>query len=241
MRLAKMLIASFTLPLVCSAGTMGNINPPKPWSVHIQGGFFWAPEGKNQHINIDSLIGNQYTAHNDSEISGLAGIGLYFNGPFYNWLQLSYGFNAFYLGQTSVKGNIIQEDIFNNLAYKYNIQNIPVYLAAKALIYTNNPAYNFTVDAGIGPNFMRTSSYHEIPLDEVTIPDNAFAGTSTTNFSVTVGAGIRLNNIAQIPLECGYRFFYLGPGHLHRVNNQYLNNLTTGSIYTNALVCSVTI
>ncbi|WP_454781741.1 hypothetical protein [Legionella sp. WA2022007384] len=242
MRSPKILFTGLILPLVCSAGTMGNVNPSKIWSVPIQGGFFGASQGKSQHVDIESLIGNQYTVDNNSQISGLVGAGLYFNGPSYNWFQLSYGVDVFYLGQTKVQGDIIQEDIFTNLSYKYSIQNVPLYAAAKALIYTNNPIYNITVDAGIGPNFMRTSGYHEMPLVDFAIPDNAFKGTSTTTFTATVGAGIRLNNIiAPIPFECGYRFFYLGKGHLNRVNDQYIDNLTTGDTYANALVCAVTI
>ncbi|WP_115710720.1 hypothetical protein [Legionella sainthelensi] len=238
----NILFTGLALPMVCSAGTMGNVGSSKIWSIPIQGGFFGASQGKDQHIDIDSLIGNQYTLDNNSQISGLVGLGLYFNGPSYNWVQLSYGVDAFYLGQTKVKGDIVQEDLFTNLSYKYNLQNVPVYAAAKALIYTNSSAYNFTVDAGIGPNFMWTSGYQETPLVDFALPDNSFKGASTTSFSATVGAGIRLNNIiGQIPFECGYRFFYLGQGHLKRANDQVINNLTTGDTYANALVCAVTV
>lgn len=240
--LNKLFCTSLVLPLVCSAGTMGNVGPSKLWSIPIQGGFFGASQGKEQHVDIDGLIGNDYTVDNNSQISGLVGVGLYFNGPSYNLFQLSYGVDAFYLGKTTVRGDIIQEDLFTNLSYKYSIQNVPVYAAAKALIFTNNPRYNLTIDAGIGPNFMWTSDYHETPLEDFVIPDHAFKGTSTTSFSVTAGAGIRLNNIiGPMPLECGYRFFYLGQGHLNRVNDQYLDNLNTGDTYANALVCAVTI
>ncbi|WP_115705568.1 hypothetical protein [Legionella sainthelensi] len=238
----NILFTGLALPMVCSAGTMGNVGSSKIWSIPIQGGFFGASQGKDQHIDIDSLVGNQYTLDNNSQISGLVGLGLYFNGPSYNWVQLSYGVDAFYLGQTKVKGDIVQEDLFTNLSYKYNLQNVPVYAAAKALIYTNSSTYNFTVDAGIGPNFMWTSGYQETPLVDFAVPDNSFNGASTTSFSATVGAGIRLNNIVgQIPFECGYRFFYLGQGHLKRANDQIINNLTTGDTYANALVCAVTV
>ncbi|VEB35214.1 hypothetical protein [Legionella cherrii] len=242
MRLPKILYISFALPIVCSAGTMGNVSPSNLWSVPIQGGFFGASQGKEQHIDIDGLIGNQYTLDSNSQISGLVGVGLYFNGPSFHWLQLSYGVDAFYLGQTKVRGDINQEDLFTNFSYQYSIQNVPVYAAAKALISTNNPKYNITVDAGIGPNFMWTSGYHETPLEDFAIPDNAFEGASTTHFSVMAGAGIRLNNIiGPMPVECGYRFFYLGKSHLNAVNDQYLDNLTTGDTYANALVCAVTL
>ena len=43
------------------------------------------------------------------------------------------------------------------------------------------------------------------------------------------------------PLECGYRFFYLGQGSFNIINNQVTTALNTGNVYANALVCSVTL
>ena len=237
-----LLLTCLALPLSCMAGTMGNVGSSKLWSIPLQGGFFGASQGTAQHIDIESLVGNRYTVDNNSQISGLAGIGLYFNGYSQERFQLSYGVNLFYLGQTTVRGDIVQEDLFTNLSYQYDIQNLPLYAAAKAIIYTNNPTFNVTVDAGIGPNFMWTSNYRERPLADFIIPDRAFKGTSTTTFSATAGVGLRLNNIiGPMPVECGYRFFYLGKGNLSRENDQYLNTLNTGDTYANALVCSVTV
>lgn len=232
---------ALSLPLSCIAGTMGQVDNYKRWSVPLQGGFFVASQGRAQDVEIEGLIGNHMVTDN-SKISGLAGIGLYYNRAPQTRFQLSYGVNAFYLGQTSVKGDIVQDHLFTNLAYKYDIQNVPVYAAAKALIYTNNPTYNVTLDAGIGPNFLWTSGYRETPLNSYTLPDNAFRGASTTTFSATAGIGVRFNNLlGQMPVECGYRFFYLGQGNLAKNNDQLINTLNTGDTYANALVCSVTV
>jgi len=233
---------ALSLPLSCIAGTMGEAGNYQRWSIPLQGGFFGASQGSTQDIRIVGLVGNQYTVANNSQISGLAGIGLYYNGIPQQHFQLSYGINAFYLGQTSVKGDIVQEHLFTNLTYKYNIQNAPVYAAAKALIYTNNPTYNIILDMGIGPNFIWTSGYRETPLNSYTLPDNAYSGTSTTTFSATAGIGLRLNNIVgQMSVECGYRFFYLGQGQLAMNNDQLINTINTGDTYAHALVFSVTI
>ncbi|CEK11488.1 hypothetical protein [Legionella hackeliae] len=60
----------------------------------------------------------------------------------------------------------------------------------------------------IGPNFMCTSGYHETPLEDIVIPNDAFKGATSTNFSMTAGAGTSLNiTIMQIAFECGYRLF----------------------------------
>lgn len=237
-----LLYACLTLPLSCMAGTMGNADHSKIWSIPLQGGFFGASQGANQHVSIESLIGNRYTVDNNSQISGLAGIGLYFNGYTQERFLFSYGVDLFYLGKTKVQGDIVQEDLFTNLAYQYSIQNLPLYAAAKAIIFTDNPTYDLTLDVGIGPNFMWTSNYQERPLVDFVIPDRAFRGSNTTTFSATAGVGFRLNNIlGPMPVECGYRFFYLGKGHLNRENELYLNSLNTGDAYANALVCSVTV
>ena len=67
------------------------------------------------------------------------------------------------------------------------------------------------------------------------------AATTTTAFSATAGIGIKLNNVIKtIPLECGYRFFYLGKGHLNTLSDQVLNTLKTGDDYANAIICAVT-
>ncbi|MGL5741271.1 MAG: hypothetical protein ACRCXC_01320 [Legionella sp.] len=238
----KWLFAFLALPISCMAGTMGNVGSSKLWSIPLQGGFFGASQGRAQNIQIEGLEGNRYTVDNNNQISGLAGIGFYLNGYSHERFQLSYGVDLFYLGKTSVRGDIVQEHVFTNLSYKYDIQNLPLYAAAKALIYTNSPTYNITVDAGIGPNFMWTTNYEEKPLADYVIPDRAFKGRSATEFSVTAGVGLQLNHIiGPMPVECGYRFFYLGKGNLHKENDQYLNTLNTGDTYANALVCSITV
>ena len=83
---------------------------------------------------------------------------------------------------------------------------------------------------------------NETSLDGITLPDNAFSSRSNVVFSATAGLGLRLNNaFGQVPLECGYRFFYLGQGNFNSKSNQLMNTLTTGESYANALICSVTI
>jgi hypothetical protein len=237
-----LLFICLILPLTCLAGTMGQVGEFKPWSVLLQGGFLGYSSGKAQHVDIEQLIGNQYTVDNNSQISGLAGLGVYFNRNSQDFFQLSYGLNLFYLGQTTIRGDIVEENLFTNNSYQYHIQNVPVFIAARTLFNINNTPFNLVLDAGIGPNFMRTSDYREIPLVDFSEPDRAFSGTSSTAFSATAGIGLRLNHIlGSRPVDCGYRFFYLGKGNLRRENNLYLNTLNTGNTYANALLCAVTI
>lgn len=116
-----------------------------------------------------------------------------------------------------------------------------MYAAAKAVIQTPSPHFAITVDAGIGPNFMLTTDVKENSLDGITLPGQMFTGRTTTTFSAMAGAGVKLNNaFGKMPLECGYRFFYLGQGNFNKTSNQVLNTLNTGKNYANALMCAIT-
>lgn len=206
----------------------------------IQLGGFWAEQGKAQVINIQGLSGNQYTVHNNNPSNGLIGLGYFIDGLEQERAQLAYGLNLFYLGPTNVQGYIFEEQRYNNLAYTYKIRHMPLYLEAKAKIKTPKEAYNVTFDAGIGPNFMRAGSYQETALNAFTLPDNAFISQTKVNFTATAGAGIRINQVlGNAPIELGYRFFYLGEGQLSINNNQLMNTLKTGHIFSNAIVCSI--
>ncbi|WP_412754884.1 hypothetical protein [Legionella donaldsonii] len=208
----------------------------------LQLGGYLNHSGKTQFIGIEDLIGDRFTVSKHHDGNLVVGLGYLFNHPVKKAIQLSYGINVFYLTKTQVKGQVIQEDLFENLAYKYGLSHVPVYAAAKASI--DNPAnhYGITFDSGIGVNILTTSSFHEESLDGITLPDHAFSGHSQVTFSAMAGFGVKMNNVfGHAPLECGYRFFYLGQGKFKKQTNQLLNNLSTGPSYANALICSVVV
>lgn len=208
----------------------------------VQLGGYWSSQGEAQDISIRYLFGNHYTVSSHGSRNGLVGLGYYIDGLDKNLFELSYGINGFYLAKTSVSGTIIQEDEFTNLSYSYKIQQVPIYFAAKAIIKNKSQTYNVTLDAGIGPNFMRAYHYREASLTDYTIPDNSFASHNNVALSAMAGIGLRLNRIfGQAPLECGYRFLYFGQGNLAINNNQLLNTLKTGNTFGNAILCSITV
>src|SRR5262249_51268278 len=130
--------------------------------------------------------------------------------------------------------------LFTNLAYEYDVTHLPVYLFAKGFM---NASHDFaiTVDAGIGPNFMKAKMHHDTSLDGITLPDNAFTGSeSTTTLSAMAGIGLRFN-VMQFPLEIGYRFFYLGEGRFHANSPAIQNHLKTGNITAQALILTLSI
>jgi hypothetical protein len=213
-----------------------------PGHVAIQAGGFWAHQGEAQDINVQGVIGNHYTVSNQNKGNALIGLGYYLDGFNRGNVQFAYGLNAFYLGATSVSGTIAREKLDTNLSYKYDIQHIPLYFDTKAIIKTKNSRYNVTLDAGIGPNFMRTQNYTETPLNNTTASDNGFASHNNVAFSATAGIGLQFNNIFKnTPVECGYRFFYLGQGKLAKNNSLLISDLQTGNTYANVLLCSITL
>ena len=207
----------------------------------VQIGAFSAKQGISQHVGIQNLIGDEYSVKHKYDQGLLIGFGYFSpNSREYANFNLSYGLNAFYLSQARVKGTIMQENLFTNLAYKYNIANLPIYAVAKAVVKNNDSRYNFTADIGLGPNIIQTSQYQETSLDNITIPSHRFTSTTSLALSGMLGVGVKLNNVLeQAPVECGYKLFYLGQGKLDTHNNQVLNKLKTGNSFAHSIVCGV--
>lgn len=207
----------------------------------LQIGWFTATQGKSQHVNIQGLIGDDFSVKKSSDQNLLVGVGYYLNGPDICQTSLLYGVNAFYLAPTQVKGNVTQENFATNLSYHYSRTNYPIYLAGKALIHCNSCS-DVVIDLGIGPNIVNTRGFKEQSLDGgITIPDpHTFSGKSVVAFSATAGLGWRIHNaLGNLSLEINYRFFYLGQGELKKNNNQFRNTLHTGNSYGNALFLSI--
>ena len=208
----------------------------------FQLGGYWGIQGHSQQVNIDDLIGDYITVANTSGSNGLVGAGYFIDGQDARRFKMNYGINWFYLPSTRVNGTVTQENLFTNLSYSYHVTHYPLYVVAKSTINTKSPNHSITLDAGIGPNFMTTSNYQESSLDGITLPDQIFSGKTTTTFSVTTGLGVQFKNFfGPAPLECGYRFFYLGRGSFNVLTQQVVNPLNTGNVYANALMCSITV
>lgn len=207
----------------------------------VEGGAYASNPGTSQNVGIDGLLGDRFHSQNQNNWGGLVGLGYMIHGFQNARLSMDFGINAFNLTGTSASGTIIQEFAFTNLAYKYNVSHTPVYAMAKALFNLPYERLGLTIDAGIGPNFMRTSEYRDSALNSVAHPDHLFKGHSNTTFSATAGLGLRFKLTEQLPLEVGYRFYYLGQGYLTPRSNQVLNNLKTGTNYANAIVFTIAI
>ena len=210
----------------------------------LQLGGYRSIAGSQQHINIQDLIGDAFTVTQKGSGNGLVGLGYFIDGQEKEHFKMVYGINAFYLPKTSVSGNVIQEDTHTNLAYRYQLTHYPIYAVAKSVFKTKWPHYDATLDVGIGPNVMQAQGFNESTLGANTHPDTIFSSHTTTTFTATVGVGIKVNHFlwpTKTPLECGYRFFYLGQGHFTPATSQVVNTLTTGAVYGNAVMCSMTV
>lgn len=209
------------------------------WTLQL--GAFTASQGLTQDVGIEGLVGDHYTISKNSSQNVLLGLGYFIKGWESRRYRLMFGVNAFYFARTFVEGQIVQEQMFPNLGYRYSLTHYPIYLAAKGIVKTNSDIYDVTFDFGIGPNIMQASSYSESSLDDgVTIPNDGFSGHVGITWSVTAGMGVQFNRVlGTLPLEIGYRFFYLGNSHLNRNIAEYMNTLKTGNVYANALLVSL--
>ncbi len=132
--------------------------------------------------------------------------------------------------------------MYNNLSYTYLTYNIPIYALAKTTFEFSKLPTPIFFDVGVGPNLLLISKYSEQIINPDSLPDDAFSSSTNVSFSVTAGVGVHMDKIiSNHPLECGYRFFYLGSGQLALNNNQYLNKLGTGQIFSNSILCSIKI
>lgn len=209
----------------------------------LQAGGFMSNPGESQDVHIRYILGDQYTVNSHQDHKAVFGLGYLLRGFESPALRMDFGANAFYLTKTTVNGEIIQEHQFTNLGYRYEITHIPVYAVVKAAVKNKSDKLALTLDAGLGPNFNKTNRFQEWPINQSdAIPDYAYSGTSNTAFSATAGIGVKINRVlGDIPLECGYRFFYLGNGKFNKRSEQWLTNLDTGSVYAQALICGVAI
>ena len=205
------------------------------------GAFNMSNQGKAQQINIQSLLGDYFSVTSEQKQNALLGLGYFIDGQMYHNWNLQYGVNAFYFMQTTVSGNVTQEQAFTNLSYSYDVTNVPIYATVKGLYNLKNDRYHLTLDFGIGPNFNETSGFNEKSLDGgITTADQIFKGKTNVNFSAMAGIGIKIDHvIEQLPLECGYHIFYLGRGQFDTTSNQVLNSLKTGNSYAQALSCGI--
>jgi len=239
----KLLFTLVSWLLISSIATAGDAGTQLMHKGHpgFSVGVFRATQGEEQHINIQTLVGNNVTVTKSNDQNVLLGLGYLLDGGVHGRFNLAYGIDAFYIAKTNVQGVVTQEDVCANLSYQYSTTNIPIYVIAKAAIKNANDKYALTLDVGLGPNIMRTYNYFATSLDDgVTIPDNAFLGRRSTVFSATAGVGIPFNNVPGSSLvELGYRFFCLGQGEFATRTNQILNSLKTGNSYANALVLTI--
>lgn len=224
---------------VCSTCALASENSRLHANVHL--GVSQVLTGKDQNIDIMSVPAARYTVKHDDDWNGLVGLSLFNNINHSEKVMFSYGLSMFYLFKQGVSGEVVQASLFNNLGYGYTVYNFPFYITGKATANLfdkiDAPVY---LDAGIGPNIMRSKGYHEWRINPQTRPDNAFSQNTNIDFSATVGVGFHLKNVlGQSPVECGYRFFYLGENRLNIQNNQFLSELSTGSSYANALTCTL--
>ncbi len=219
------------------------ITLPKKGYFLIQGGLYWSNQGISQNMPIEDLVGDYFNVTQHQSENGLLGIAYY--QPRFQVSQFSFdlGLQAFFLAKTRVSGSITQEDTFTNLNYRYSVTHYPIYGMAQYSIPSKPSSFSFLFDIGLGPNILITNNYINYPTNSFTLADPNFDGTTQVTLSATTGLRIRFNELfhGTLPVECGYRFFYLGNGYLTPTTEQFLRHLKTGASYGHAAICGVKI
>lgn len=217
----------------------------------IEVGGMVSDQGHSQSIRISGLMGDRYTVKDGVDSNAIFGISYFLDyqnkiSIYKSPLDLSYGISAYYLFPTKVQGKISQEHMFENFKYEYKTRNFPVYLAAKItskpLLLKNNFATTFNL--GIGPSFTKFSRYNEKPNGSMNIPNQLFTSNNDVVFSFIAGLGLKSNNllkngVANIPVECGYKFFFFSESHLKKNNLAVLDTLKSGNSIVHALTCGM--
>lgn len=237
------LIVCSTFPASSYAAWQDSFSLLQQGNLSLQIGDVETHQGRDQFVDIDGLIGDRFTVTKHDDNNAVLGAAYYLPSMPIRNIDVRYGLSVFYLVDTEVKGNVIQEDIFENLAYRYKVMNFPIYFSAKTAFDTSVDWLGVNLDAGIGPNVIYARKFKETSLDGITLPDDAYHSNATADFSATIGAGLVFKNAlgCNIPLEIDYRFFYLGEGHLAKSTSQINQDLRTGHSYANALIVSFTV
>lgn len=207
-------------------------------------GGYRGTQGKAQHIPISGLIGDYFSVSDSVATGGIVGLAMYMKSLALRTddYELQYGITSFFISHTKVRGLVTQENLVTNLSYEYNMYNYPTYLGLRLTKVFEDSRYDGILDLGLGANKISTSLFYERALTAFSLPDFIFEGTSTVSFSANIGAGVKIKEaFGKFPLECGYRFFYLGQGKLISVNQLVTTPLITGYNYINAIMCNVEI
>lgn len=242
---ASLVLAIFCPPVSASSdGAQNHSNMTsylKSGNVVLQLGAFQGVQGRSQHIDIPGAIGDDFSVNSRTDYNALVGIGYFLPWKTQPAYQLSYGLNLFYLPEMEVKGDVAQESTFTNMSYQYKISHLPLFFDVRGLLHTSSSNYDILLDAGVGPNFMFLKHFRETALNASTVPDDPFSNTTDVRVSATIGVNVRINNLAKDhPVDCGYRFFYLGKGEFNH-SVQVSDSLDTGHTFANALMCSITL
>lgn len=215
----------------------------------VQVGAYSLHQGSaTQQVDINGLVGDNFVVTNNNNWNALVGVGHYLAGQHTQYADLYYGVNAYYLAGVNNTGNVIQEDLYTNLAYSYRITNWPIFFGFRAKIKHLNKKFmhdkldGILIDLGMGPDIIHTSGFGETSLDNgITEPDHIFSGRTGVSFAATAGIGIRFNHLLNFaPVELGYKWMYLGPVNFKNLTQQ-TSMFNTGNNYVNSIVFTVII
>lgn len=204
----------------------------------VELGGFSASQGQRQDIGITDLLGNTFTHSGDNGKSYLLGVGYHRELSRSGEWAFDLTGKLMFLGSSSVTGTIIQELTFENLAYQYSVEHLPLFVGVSAS-YQVGGSGHLNFELGAGPNLLMLTDFQEHSLDGISASDDAYTSNTSIALGATAGLSYQIDGVWQgYPLEIGYRFMYLGKSALERSSEFLSADLETGSITAHALVLS---
>ncbi len=212
----------------------------KPDTFFLGSGVFNAKQGKELHIDITGLIGDQYLISSDHSSSAFVTLGALWKVKAVKQGTILIGLDYSFFGNTKTKGDILIENTLRNLSYSYSAHSSVIISSAQLRHSMGKSGNEAIFEIGLGPNFMTTHGYSEQSLDDTTSTSKSFKGKTTPSLAARVGVSLLTKNLSKTKgFSLGYRLTSLGSGKLKPNTGNITSQLTTGNVYNHAIMLSV--
>ncbi|HEU5281048.1 MAG TPA: outer membrane beta-barrel protein [Gammaproteobacteria bacterium] len=253
-RMLRSLLAAGAL-CALSAAHAAHTKPNPTWASPTNHWFLSAGGGlEYPHFNANTRInnGSGFAPPADQDIYSYDNnhhpFVTFAGGYRYRWNQtwfpaLMLGLTYQYLLSNDVGGKITQfsDPTFTNYNFRLDVSASILLAAAKLNLFQYRQFLPY-VSAGLGGAYVRTGSYGETALPNVTPRTSAgFAENTKNQFAYTLGAGLDYFITPTLIISAGYQ--YLNLGHLYSGNgtSQWSGqSLNLGSYYSNEVLMNLT-
>lgn len=242
-----------TLHLLLTASALCSLTPTyalptKHWFLSAGAGMEYPHLNANSRVNNGSGFappGNQdlYSYENNHHPFMVLAGGYRFSCHRTWFPALALSLNYQYLPSNDLGGKVMQysDPTFTNYNFRIDVSSSILLAAAKLNLFDYRHFQPY-VSGGAGAAYVRTSSYGETALPNVTPRTSPhFAESTNTQFAYTLGAGLDYTLTPQWILSAGYQYLNLGPVQSgYGTSNWSGQSLNLGSYRSNELLMNLT-